>query len=113
MTEPVDDARRAQLAERLTGVRGRIAAACAAAGRDPGEVTLVVVTKTYPAGDIRRLQDARALGHPAHRVDGLLGPGLQLTYGARTSSVEHQVWNYRVSVMALAWCARALGPDRG
>src|SRR5262249_27765402 len=26
-------------------------------GRDPGEVTLVVVTKTYPAGDVRRLVD--------------------------------------------------------
>jgi PLP dependent protein len=57
MTEPTDDARRAELAERLTAVRGRIAAACAAAGRDPGEVTLVAVTKTYPAGDIRRLVD--------------------------------------------------------
>jgi pyridoxal phosphate enzyme (YggS family) len=57
MTEPTDDARRAELAERLTAVRGRIAAACAAAGRDPGEVTLVAVTKTYPAGDVRRLVD--------------------------------------------------------
>ncbi len=30
-------------------VRERIAAACSRAGRDPGEVTLVAVTKTFPA----------------------------------------------------------------
>jgi pyridoxal phosphate enzyme (YggS family) len=51
------DPRRAELARRLSEVRGRIAAACVDAGRDPGEVTLVAVTKTYPAGDIRRLVD--------------------------------------------------------
>jgi PLP dependent protein len=36
---------RTQLADRLAAVRGRIAAACARAGRDP-DVTLVAVTKT-------------------------------------------------------------------
>ena len=34
------------LRRNLEAVRGRIAAACARAGRDPGEVTLVAVTKT-------------------------------------------------------------------
>jgi pyridoxal phosphate enzyme (YggS family) len=43
--------RRLQLAARLAEVRGRIEAACLAAGRDPSEVTLVAVTKTYPASD--------------------------------------------------------------
>jgi pyridoxal phosphate enzyme (YggS family) len=38
-------------------VRARIAAACASAGRDPGEVTLVVVTKTYPPSDVRLLAE--------------------------------------------------------
>jgi pyridoxal phosphate enzyme (YggS family) len=41
----------------LAQVRGRIAAACAAAGRDPTEVTLVAVTKTYPVRDVLRLVD--------------------------------------------------------
>jgi PLP dependent protein len=41
----------------LARVRGRIAAACADAGRDPGEVTLVVVTKFFPASDVRLLAD--------------------------------------------------------
>ncbi|MEU1685126.1 YggS family pyridoxal phosphate-dependent enzyme [Micromonospora sp. NPDC005707] len=44
--------RRAELAAGLARVRGRIADACAAAGRDRGEVTLVAVTKTYPAADV-------------------------------------------------------------
>lgn len=37
---------RTVLADRLAAVRGRIGAACARAGRDPAEVTLVAVTKT-------------------------------------------------------------------
>jgi PLP dependent protein len=49
--------RLAELRERLAVVRGRIAAACRAAGRDPGEVTLVAVTKTFPASDVRRLYE--------------------------------------------------------
>lgn len=37
------------IAERLAVVRARIAAAAGAAGRDPGEVRLLVATKTQPA----------------------------------------------------------------
>ncbi|MFD1077634.1 YggS family pyridoxal phosphate enzyme [Longispora fulva] len=48
--------RRAELADGLARVRARIAAACAAAGRDPGEITLVAVTKTYPASDVVHLR---------------------------------------------------------
>ena len=44
--------RRAQLTRGLAVVRSRIADACAAAGRDPSEVTMVAVTKTYPASDV-------------------------------------------------------------
>ena len=47
--------RRRQLAANLAVVERRIAAACAAAGRSRGEVALVVVTKTYPASDVRLL----------------------------------------------------------
>ncbi|SOD78241.1 hypothetical protein SAMN06272781_5986 [Streptomyces sp. 1222.2] len=49
--------RKAQLAANLAKVEGRIAAACAAAGRGRDEVTLVVVTKTYPADDVRILSE--------------------------------------------------------
>ncbi|HEY8481609.1 MAG TPA: YggS family pyridoxal phosphate-dependent enzyme [Spirillospora sp.] len=49
--------RRAELAESLAAVRERIAAACAAAGRDESQITLIAVTKTFPASDIRLLAD--------------------------------------------------------
>jgi pyridoxal phosphate enzyme (YggS family) len=50
-------ARRAELKERLAAVRARIAAACRAAGRDPAQTTLVAVTKTFPASDVRLLAE--------------------------------------------------------
>lgn len=49
--------RRQELATNLDVVRRRIAAASGAAGRDPGEVSLVVVTKFFPASDVRLLAD--------------------------------------------------------
>lgn len=50
--------RRREIDEGLAAVRRRIAAACADAGRAPEEVRLVVVTKTFPAADLRILADA-------------------------------------------------------
>jgi len=50
-----DHERAAEVAASLARVRARITAACQAAGRDPGEVTLIAVTKTFPASDIRVL----------------------------------------------------------
>ncbi|MFE0820554.1 YggS family pyridoxal phosphate-dependent enzyme [Streptomyces sp. NPDC058847] len=49
--------RKSELAGNLAKVEERIAAACAAAGRPRDEVTLIVVTKTYPADDVRVLAD--------------------------------------------------------
>ena len=54
MSEP-SDARRAELADRLAQVWDRIEAACAAAGRSHDELTLIAVTKTKPASDVRLL----------------------------------------------------------
>jgi len=47
--------RRDELAARLSAVRERISAACKAAGRRPEDVTLIAVTKTFPASDVRLL----------------------------------------------------------
>ncbi|MDT3723499.1 YggS family pyridoxal phosphate-dependent enzyme [Streptomyces sp. DSM 41972] len=47
--------RKDELAANLAGVEERIAAACDAAGRGRDEVTLIVVTKTWPASDVRIL----------------------------------------------------------
>ncbi|MET9624908.1 MULTISPECIES: YggS family pyridoxal phosphate-dependent enzyme [unclassified Streptomyces] len=49
--------RKAELAENLARVEERISAACASAGREREEVTLIVVTKTYPASDVRLLHE--------------------------------------------------------
>ncbi|MFF8796808.1 YggS family pyridoxal phosphate-dependent enzyme [Streptomyces globisporus] len=47
--------RKAELAANLAQVEERIVSACAAVGRKREEVTLIVVTKTYPASDVRIL----------------------------------------------------------
>jgi PLP dependent protein len=52
-----DTARRDELVANLDAVRRRIAAAATAAGRDADEVTLVAVTKFFPASDVRLLAE--------------------------------------------------------
>ncbi|CAN5708884.1 YggS family pyridoxal phosphate-dependent enzyme [soil metagenome] len=49
--------RREELGRRLEAVEKRLAGACAAAGRHRAEVTLVAVTKTFPASDVRLLAE--------------------------------------------------------
>ncbi|MEU6473976.1 YggS family pyridoxal phosphate-dependent enzyme [Streptomyces massasporeus] len=49
--------RKDELAANLAKVERRIADACATAGRAREEVTLIVVTKTYPASDVRILAE--------------------------------------------------------
>ncbi|MES2785569.1 MAG: YggS family pyridoxal phosphate-dependent enzyme [Pseudomonadota bacterium] len=50
------------IADNLQGVLARIAAACAACGRDPGEVTVLAVSKTFGPEAIR---EAAAVGQRA------------------------------------------------
>ncbi|KOT91678.1 alanine racemase [Streptomyces sp. NRRL F-5755] len=45
------------MADNLAHVEERISTACAKAGRNRADVTLVVVTKTYPASDVRLLAE--------------------------------------------------------
>lgn len=54
---PELDERRAELATALAGVCARITTGCAAAGRRADEVTLIAITKTYPASDVELLAD--------------------------------------------------------
>jgi len=49
--------RQDEIADRLDDVRRRIVEAATSAGRDPDEVTLVVVTKLFPASDVRILAE--------------------------------------------------------
>jgi pyridoxal phosphate enzyme (YggS family) len=49
--------RKAEIAARLTEVNSRIAAAAAKARRDPSEINLIVVTKTFPVTDLKYLYE--------------------------------------------------------
>lgn len=53
----MDVARRAELAANIADVRARIANAAIAAGRDPHDVQLIAVTKTWPLRDVQLLAD--------------------------------------------------------
>lgn len=57
MTKPASQERLAELAANLAAVRATIADACAAAGRDPAEIALIAVTKTFPVPDVMALSD--------------------------------------------------------
>ena len=63
------DRPRAEIESGLAAVRDRIEAACAAAGRSSDEITLVVVTKFFPASDVRLLADlgVRDVGENRHQ----------------------------------------------
>jgi pyridoxal phosphate enzyme (YggS family) len=49
--------RQRQLAANLQDLRARVERACADAGRSPSELTLIAVTKTFPASDIELLAE--------------------------------------------------------
>jgi hypothetical protein len=51
------DDRPAEIAANLAAFRARVDAACAACGRNPAEVALIAVTKTFPASDVRVLAE--------------------------------------------------------
>jgi len=63
------EARRAEITANLAAVQQRIAAACATAGRSPDEVTVVAVTKTFPATDVGHLAalGLRDIGENKHQ----------------------------------------------
>jgi pyridoxal phosphate enzyme (YggS family) len=81
------DLRRDELRANLAAVERRIEMACARAGRPRSDVTLVVVTKTYPASDIDLLvelgvTDVGENRHPegARKLEGLAGPRPRLHF---------------------------------
>jgi pyridoxal phosphate enzyme (YggS family) len=75
----------ASFADRLAEVRARIAAACARAGRDPSEITLVAVSKTMPPEACR---EAVAAGQP------ILGENYAQELRDKARVVEAARWHY-------------------
>lgn len=69
---PLSAADRARLAENLAATRAQIAAACQRAGRDPGEVTLVAVTKHAQAPFAQALLELGQLDLGENRVQHLV-----------------------------------------
>ena len=69
--------RSAELAERLAAVRARIALACRDVGRDPGQIVLIAVSKTWPIADIAALHDLGVADFGENRL-----PELQEKVGA-------------------------------
>ncbi|GGK68733.1 YggS family pyridoxal phosphate-dependent enzyme [Ornithinimicrobium pekingense] len=67
------DSRRDELAANLAAVQTRIDDACRAAGRDPSEVTLVVVTKFFPGDDVVELAGL-GVEHVGENRDQEAGP---------------------------------------
>jgi len=120
--------RRAELASNLAEVRGRIAAACAAAGRDAGEVTLIAITKTKPASDVMLLTELGVTDFGENRDDeaapkAAACTGLPITWHfvgqlqsrkassvASYADVVHSVDRPRL-VRALGAAARAAGRE--
>lgn len=120
--------RKEEIASRLAAVRQRITNACEAAGREPGDVRLVVVTKTYPSSDVAVLAalgvtDVGENKHPeAEQKYDQVGPeGADLTWHfvgalqtnkaaavARYADVVHSVDRVRL-VRALAKGAEKAG----
>lgn len=61
MSSRLVEDRRTELAVALAEIHRRIRAACLAAGRDPAEVRLLAVTKTFPVRDVALLADLGVL----------------------------------------------------
>jgi len=70
--------------ERLRAVRERIARACDAAGRDPGSVTLVAVSKRHPADAIREAMDAG---------QGLFGENYAQELAEKAAEIDGARWH--------------------
>jgi pyridoxal phosphate enzyme (YggS family) len=122
--------RAAEIGRNLTAVSTRIAAACRAAGRDPAGVTLIAVTKTYPASDVLALASLGLTDigenrdqEAAPKAAAVLAAGQAVTWHfigqlqtnkahavARYADFVHSVDRVRL-VRALGAGARAAGRD--
>ena len=80
------------IAERVAAVRARIDAACLAAGRDPGDVTLTAVSKTQPS----------------EAIDAILGTGQRIFGENRVQEAQGRWTERRATLPDLE--LRLIGP---
>lgn len=69
------------ISAQLTEVRTLVHQACLEAGRDPAEVTLIAVSKTFPAEDVRSAADAGQLVFGESRLQEAEAKIAQLPHG--------------------------------
>lgn len=91
-----------EIADRLASIRGRLAAAATAAGRDPGSVTLVAVSKTHPAESVREAFEAGQAIFGENRVQELLAKAPLLPAKIRWHLIGHLQKNKVRKVLPLA-----------
>lgn len=82
MTTPITSS---SIASNLAGVRERIAAACARSGRDPATVTLIAVTKTWPAETVAEVIAAGATDLGENRVQEAVAKASEVELATRPS----------------------------
>ncbi|GAA4619075.1 YggS family pyridoxal phosphate-dependent enzyme [Saccharopolyspora hordei] len=83
-----EEQRRAELEASLREVRARIDRACRAAGRDPSEVELLAVTKTFPASDVALLADLGQTAFAENREQEARGKVAEFTELRPSASVR-------------------------
>jgi PLP dependent protein len=106
--------RRAEIAANWAVVQQRIAGACAASGRSPEDVTVIAVTKTFPASDVGHLA---ALG--LHDVgENRADEADDKEYNCRAAGVTGLRWHFvgqlqtnKAGVVA-QWCDVVHSVDR-
>ena len=110
--------------KRLQAVKSRIAAACAAAGRDPRDIVLVAVGKTFPADDLRAAHAAGQRDFGENQVQEALAKierlgNLRLVWhfigpvqSNKTRAVaEHFDWVHSIDRLKIAERLSAQRPD--
>jgi pyridoxal phosphate enzyme (YggS family) len=71
LSDPLPVARRGELSRRRTALLARVARAAEAAGRRPEGLTVITVTKTFPASDVALLRDLGVLDVGENRAQEL------------------------------------------
>ncbi|GAA4399499.1 YggS family pyridoxal phosphate-dependent enzyme [Tsukamurella soli] len=85
--------RRARLADGLAMTRARIDAACRTAGREPGEVSLLPVTKFFPASDIALLAELGCTDFGENREQEAAGKAAELGEIRKAAELAELRWH--------------------
>lgn len=81
------------IASNLQRVRERITAACGRVGRDPASVTLIAVTKTWPAETVREAIEAGVTDVGENRVHEAIAKAAELELATRDSPFATPRWH--------------------